>query len=83
MLQKGTYAESEFHLGGVLAGRAPTRPVTSPDHTPCGGITKGIQVSCGACWEGPASMGIPQLQSAAWQRAAGIKEGKIRSNVIK
>lgn len=74
----GVAVTTDSHLGGVLSGGAPTGPVTSPDHAPCGGIAEGIQVSGGACWEGPASVGIPQLQSAAWQRATGIIEGEIR-----
>lgn len=57
------------NLGGILSSGAPASPVTPPDHAPSGGGPKGIQVSGGACWEGPAPVGIPQLQSAAWQRA--------------
>ncbi len=73
----------DSHLGRVLSGGAPTGPVASPDHAPGGGITEGIQVSGGARWEGPAPVGIPQLQSAAWQRATGETEGKIRWYEIK
>lgn len=56
-------------------GGAPAGPVASSAHTPTGGITEGIQVSVGACREGPASMGIPQLQGTAWQRAAAGRKG--------
>lgn len=68
----------DSHLGRVLPGRAPAGTVTPPDHAPGGGITKGIQVSGGACWEGPAPapMGIPQLQSATWQGATGKIRGE-------
>lgn len=54
-------------------GGAPAGPVAPSAHPPDGGITEGIQVSGGAGRERPASMGIPQLQGAAWQRAAAGK----------
>lgn len=66
----------DSHLGGVLSGGAPAGPVTPPDHAPS--VTEGIQVSGRACWERAAPVGIPQLQSAAWQRATGETRGKRR-----
>lgn len=68
----------DSHLCRILSGGAPTGSVTSPDHTPGGGVTKGIQMCSGACREGPAPVGIPQLQSATWQRTTAEIEGKIR-----
>lgn len=63
----------DSYLGGILSRRAPTSPVTPPDHATAGGAAKGIQVRGGARWEGSAPVGIPQLQSATWQRATGGK----------
>lgn len=70
------------HLGSVLMSRAPAGPVTIA----CAsgrGITEGIQVSGGTCWEGPASVGIPQLQSAAWQRATVKIKEEMRHDKMK
>lgn len=70
------------HLGSVLMSRAPAGPVTIA----CAsgrGIAEGIQVSGGTCWEGPASVGIPQLQSAAWQRATGKIKEEMRHDRMK
>lgn len=62
-------------------GGAPAGPVASPDHAPSRGI-KGIQVSSGACREGPASVGIPQLQGTTWQRATAEVKSKKRFQII-
>jgi len=67
----------EFYLAGVFTGGAPASPVASSDHAPGRSVTKGVQVSGGACWEGPTSMGIPQLKGAARQGAAAEIKVKI------
>ncbi len=74
----GFVGMSDSHLGGVLSGGAPTGPMTPPDHAPGGCATERIQVSGGACWEGPAPVGIPQFQGTTWQGATGETDGEIR-----
>lgn len=71
---KGDHVISD--LAGVLPGCAPAPTVSPPDHGHGVGVTVVIQVSGGARGEGAAPVGIPQLQSTAWERPERRREGE-------